>query len=412
MNEFGTSDLEAQLRMLMNIAAGEPPRRVTAEAIRRGVIRRRVISGMAAAVAMVLIGGIGVAFAAGRLGQGPAATKGPLPAGVPRFYVVRAFFFAGGGTTVRATATGAVTAKVHCPWRQAGVQPTSLAPANHRVFFLVCTRFVRKGARDIVTGSRIFRLQLTQSGRIGSRAPVRGGILNGLSAGDIAATPDGSELAVPVRPGLLSLGQPVAPEIFVINPRTGRHAVWHGVGPVPGKIFYPVGSVSLTANGQVLAYLSQPRCIHAKNGPKCRVGGGEEIRAVSHAADGGNLSDSRLLLRQSRIMRLSTGFINDVVISPDGSTLTLAIVGNVSGLPRPSSVSIAQVPVTGSRRLHYVFRMRTGNGFSYQFVAADPSVRHFLFDAGPTSGAVFGWVNHGRLVRLKPVGDSLFFGAW
>src|SRR5258708_38646398 len=56
--------------------------------------------------------------------------------------------------------------------------------------------------------------------------------------------------------------------------------------------------------------------------------------------------------------------------------------------------------------------MHTGNGFSYRCFSSDPSGRHFILDAGPTSGAVNGWIDHGRLVRLKPAGDNVTFEVW
>src|SRR5216684_2540918 len=103
-----TSELERQLRKLMNIATGQPPSQVTVEAVRRGVVRRRVTASIAAAVAFVLAGGLGVALAAQRSGPGPSGATGGLPVGVPRFYVVQASSGNGTGTatTVRATGTG------------------------------------------------------------------------------------------------------------------------------------------------------------------------------------------------------------------------------------------------------------------------------------------------------------------
>jgi hypothetical protein len=94
------------------------------------------------------------------------------------------------------------------------------------------------------------------------------------------------------------------------------------------------------------------------------------------------------------------------------TTPSLAIVGNVSGRVRPNSVSIRQVSSGPNKQLRIVYRMVTGNGFSYGTFGADPSVRHFLFDAGPSSGSINGWVDHGRLIRLKPPGDSVIFEAW
>lgn len=53
-----------------------------------------------------------------------------------------------------------------------------------------------------------------------------------------------------------------------------------------------------------------------------------------------------------------------------------------------------------------------GDGFSYQFVSADPSGRHVLFDAGTTRTGVNGWIDRGKLIRLRPAGNNVFSGAW
>src|SRR5215472_2915850 len=123
MSETPMSDMESQLRLLMNIAAGEPPRRIRGQAVRREAVRRRMAAIMAAAAAaVVLAGGVAVAAVAqpGGPGQPPSGhTRPPVPrisASMPRYYVVGRIAPRGNETEVRATATGAVRAKVQCPW--------------------------------------------------------------------------------------------------------------------------------------------------------------------------------------------------------------------------------------------------------------------------------------------------------
>src|SRR5215469_476785 len=126
-----TGELEAKLRMLMDIAAGEPRRQVTVDAVRRGVVRRRRAASAAAAAVLVLASGVGVAVAAQRaeLGHRPGgpvtghsrSITVPGRSGEPRYYVVRSVIPNSGGTanredtTVRATATGAMRARIRCP---------------------------------------------------------------------------------------------------------------------------------------------------------------------------------------------------------------------------------------------------------------------------------------------------------
>jgi len=406
MSEIPTTEMERQMRILMNIAVGEPPRRVSAEAVRRRAIRRRAAA--YAAVAVVLFGGgVGGAFAAQRTGLGPKRGNSPVAVGQPRYYVARSLTKTGAETAVRATATGAVTGKVRCPAFAASVTQGPVAPAAHETFFLVCEKVTAQGLPTVVSESRIYRFAITRSGGVGGYALVRGGTLTGLRASDLAVTPDGSELAVTVTQGTADPSAAQPPEVIVIDSRAGTHAVWHGAAPVPGKIFYPVYDLSLTADSKELAFLSQPRCVKGKNAPKCHVNGGEEVRAVSDPASGGQLSGARLLVRQSELMRLSVGFINDAVISPDGRTVILAEVAWPLDY-----ISIARASTATGKQVGVLFRTRTGNGFSYQFFSSDPSRRFFLLDAGPSSRLINGWIYRGRLTRLRPAGANVIFEAW
>jgi hypothetical protein len=72
--------MDRQLHELLDAAAGEPPRRVSVEAVRRRVIRRRVVEVAAAAVTVAAIAVI-VPVGIGALGLGPGpATTGPAAA--------------------------------------------------------------------------------------------------------------------------------------------------------------------------------------------------------------------------------------------------------------------------------------------------------------------------------------------
>ena len=62
--------MDRHLRDLLEAAAGEPPHRVTAEAVRRKVIRRRVVEFAAGAVAVAAIAVI-IPLGIGALGRGP-----------------------------------------------------------------------------------------------------------------------------------------------------------------------------------------------------------------------------------------------------------------------------------------------------------------------------------------------------
>jgi hypothetical protein len=72
--------MDRQLRGLLEAAAGEPPHRVSAEAVRRRVIRRRVVEVTAGAVAVAAIAVI-VPVSVGALGRAPGPPNtGPAAA--------------------------------------------------------------------------------------------------------------------------------------------------------------------------------------------------------------------------------------------------------------------------------------------------------------------------------------------
>ncbi len=79
------NEIDRQLRDLLEAAVGEPPHRVTVEAVRRRVVRRRVIESIAGAAAVAIIAAA-VPVGIGALGRGPE----PSAAGsmVPTVYVL------------------------------------------------------------------------------------------------------------------------------------------------------------------------------------------------------------------------------------------------------------------------------------------------------------------------------------
>ena len=373
--------------------------------VHKPAARRRGMGWVAVAVAAVLLAGMAVFTRPARPPITPAA--GPLPAGVPRYYVQQSFGGAHGPVTVvRATATGAVRATVRSPWRQAFI--ADIAAASDQTFFMLCQKTTGKGAHAVVTGSRIYRFRVPGSGRIGGYSLVRGGMLTGLQDSGLAVAADGSAVAVTTAPAAAP-GAAGPAGIMVINTRTGARAVWHNPPAVPGQMTYRVGGLSLTADGHELAFLGIPRCI---KGPCRPTGNGEEVRAVSPAGRGGNLSSSRLLVRQSALVRLATGYIDGAVISPDGSSVAVVEM-NTPGASTDNIVSVVQVSATTGKQLSVRYQVDTGNGFSYQFFGSDPSGRYLLLDVGPPGGMANGWINDGRLVQLTPAnGTNVSYEAW
>jgi hypothetical protein len=414
-------DLEARLRGLMSTAVDMPFQPIDTDMVRHRVLRRRRAASVAAITAVALIGGVGVALAAQQNepphGSAPSSRSHSASdfrtTGMPHYYIVRTTTSKGQQTTVRATATGMATARVRCPAATGGAAPWPVAPAANQTFFLVCQSSARQGSPATSTKARIYRFQITTAGRVSSYVPVPGGALADLNVRAITATPDGSEIAMMVYPGSVHNFAPTIPvDVVVINTRTGARASWHAARPLPGRSVYWPEQISLTADGERLAFLTKPQCFRAKNGPRCAAIGGQQVRLIDHAAGGGQLNTARVLVRLDSVLNLSAATVMAAVISPDGSTLTLAVGGNLSGKQLPDSVSIVQVPATGHGMHRLVYRLAAGDGYGYSYFSADPSVRHFLLGAASQSQIVQGRIAHGRLIHLKPAAFTVDAAVW
>ena len=112
---------------------------MTVEAVRRRVVRRRRAEWVTGTAAVVLLTGLGIVVP-GQMFR-PAATVGgsSAPTGAPRYYVQTVAPKPGHQVTVvRATATGAKTATVRCPWPKSNVADGGLAPTAGQMSFLAC----------------------------------------------------------------------------------------------------------------------------------------------------------------------------------------------------------------------------------------------------------------------------------
>ena len=368
----------------------------------RKSLAARTVTIAIAAAALLAAGLGGVALArAGGAGRGAGAGDAAVAAdaavagdaarvGAPGYYIEQGI--PQRGTLVRATATGRVVARVVCP---GGATVGQYVPASHQTFFLPC--------QTSAGGMLIYRFRLTRSGQVVGYQLVHGGVLS--SATDrLAASADGSTLAV-----MVPSGGPGG-EVVVINTRTGAHAAWRDGSAGPGVMRLRIFQLALTGNGRELVVFGTPKCLKGSPGNVCRASG-EQARAVSPAGTGGSLSSSRLIMRQSAITSLREGYINYVTITPDGRSLLAAVV---SGGARANGgfVAVDQVSAVTGRQTRQLYRMNTGNGFSYQFVSADASGRYVLFDAGSARTSVNGWIDRGKLIRLRPAGNGVGYEAW
>ncbi len=391
------NEMEEQLSRLFHSAVGEPPRRVTIHAIRRQVRRRRIVAAATATAVVAMTGSVGVALAANSRGQRTTVVSNGVTHHPPKFYIEQDG--GQGRLQVRATATGAVTGQVRCPLSDS-FERSMAAQANNRTFVMTCVSTAGQGGLQ-PTGTRIYRFRLGNAGQVGGYSLVRGGTFNGQIAGGIATSADGSVIAV----WAASVKRGSKAVVVVINTGTGRHAVWTNPVAPDGKTF-GLGDLSLAHDGRELAVFGSARC--PKGDSACKFTG-QEMRAVSPAGKGGKLSDGRVVFTQRQIGRLAATFINDAYLAADGLTVTLSLLGDG---PQSDSVSAVQVSAATGKPLRVLFRLGTGNGFEYKFVTTDNSGKYILFDAGRTSGTVFGWVRNGKLVKLKQAGPGVDSGTW
>ncbi len=403
------SDQISRLRELLSSAAGDPPGEVTAEAVRRRVARRRVREYLAAGITAVLLAGLGVAVSAASRGAQAPLSGGRLPAGVPRYYVQQGVSQAPPAVTVvRSTVTGTVKATVRCPWGQPGPGGAAPVAAEHETFFMACQKTIRHGT--VVSASRVYRFRLTGSGRIGGYDLVPGGSFDGLDVTGLAASATGAEIAAAIVPGGAA-GASVAADVAVINTRSGARAMWTASKPVREKVTFPVGDMSLTADGRELVFLASPRCPLGKCRP---TGQGEEVRAVSPAARGGRLDSSRVLVRQVTLGSLASSYLDGALITPDGANVDVLDMVSKPRPPFGTTVSVIQVSAATGRPVRVLYRVGTGDGFTFRFFGADPSRRYLLLNVGPASGSLAnGWIDDGRLVPLTPAdGSNVFYESW
>lgn len=338
-------------------------------------------------------------FGSASTASAASATGHGLTAGPPKFYVETGVTSNGARKSqnvVRATATGAITGNVRCPSPKSVEE--EVAAAGNQTFFIACG-ILSARPHPSITQTRIFRFRVTAAGQATGYSLVPGGVFKG-ELGNLAASANGAFIAVTV-----SLNSPG--EAVVVRTKNGARAIWRG-GVMPGGEIFTGGQVSLTADGKELAVYGRGHCPKGAAPGTCKSPG-QEMRVVSPASAGGKLASGRMVFKQSQLISTREGFINDAFINSGGTTLTAGIV---FGDPSKSFVEALSVSVATGKPLKVEFRLHTGNGFSYRFVGADPSGQWVLFDAGPTTHTINGWVDHGKLKPLKPLGDNTFDEVW
>jgi hypothetical protein len=348
---------------------------------------------LAAAAAVVLVAGIAV-VASRNFGTGSTATaaRGPQQTSTtapPRYY---ADVENEGEVVFRATATGRVTATdTGCAGRASAV-----AAASDAVFYSACT-------------SGVYTFDLTKSGTISHVTRLPGGGL-AIAPGVLAVSPDGGELAVAGAAPQPS-GQASAPEIIVINTRTGARSIWrNGLNRAGNQL--SIASLSWTSDGRTLVFLASWCSTPAEALDSCtgtRSGPGRydaQVRALHPAgSSGGRLDSGPVLLTQSGRFP----YLAQALISGDGSELIAAVMSGPQD-PNdmlPSDLSVVTVSVDTGRQTGVLFRKKVGEAVT---MTADESGQYLLIAAG--GGGSHGWLHDGVFHPVPPYNGDGQQMAW
>jgi hypothetical protein len=371
------NEMEMQLSRLFNAAAGEPPNQVTAQAARRQARKRRVIACVSVTAALAIAGSIGLAVSANAIAPHHVSSGHPQVT-MPKYYFEMNPTNPITGTSenvVRSVATGAITGRVHCPGR--GLRTLGATADSRHTFFLACLANTKTANSD---DTRIYRFQVSASGRVSGFRVLPGGNLPKFRGLDMAVTADGS---------LLAITEDFQPEVIVINTKTGAHAVWHSDAMPGGAILYPE-SLSFARGDRELAIFGSDYC---HSGSVCQPV--QEMRVVSPAAKGGKVSSGRQVLIQSQLVPPKRGEITDAFLGPDGKTV-MATVDTFPG------VRVLRFSLATGKVLQTLFNPPSFKQALITYV--DQSGRFVLLKAlkKHDQRPVFGWVDHGKLRPLMP----------
>lgn len=352
-----------------------------------GRIGRRAVTGIAALLAALTAGGAGAVASAA-----PASPTGSKPA----FYLeVR-----DGKALVRSTATGALTSKVRCPERGETMQ-FDIAAAHHETFFLDCQRFVKRGG-VLVIQTNIHRLELTRNGHVRMLSLVHDGSLTRFSANLIAASSDGTELAVQGQRD--PFGASPA-EVYVINTAKRTRALWTEGSWRPSTVV--IGSVSFTGDGRELTFLAHHFCPATST---CQHY--SDVRVIHPSAHGGQLSKAAVLLSLSTVAPDASSEVDDAIINADGSALTLVIDRLPGSASASGKITVIKVAVTSGRQIAVLYRPHDVDLGPFQrFASVDPSVRQLLIGY-QANGTISGWLTGGKIIPLRGQSKNATYLAW
>jgi hypothetical protein len=314
----------------------------------------------AASVALIVVLVSAIHLFAGP--PGGAARSG----GLPRYYATEESF----QILIHSTATGAVVARVPSP------RDAPAANFHGHVYMAAVSVVAVAGDREFIaayTGTpphsralqtRLYEFHLTSAGHVAGLSLVEGGALVGMEASAaIAASPDGSQVALVIYHPTRETPQSQPAAVVVINTRTGARSVWAG-GLHRRGLTFSIPSLSWGPGSRSLVFLAQ-WCKVPLGGGFCAPGPhAAQVRtlrltgAASPGAPGGGpsglLSDGRVLLSESaRYPSIVQALLSPATppsASPDPAAPPIAVTLVVLGGPYPDR----RYPIPQDLRVVYV----------------------------------------------------------
>jgi hypothetical protein len=106
----------------------------------------------------------------------------------------------------------------------------------------------------------------------------------------------------------------------------------------PGTTQFGIGDLSWTRAGRKLVFQAT---VCKPGGTQCATDG--QWRVIRHAATGGELDNSKLLLLKSALTGHAQGYINDSAITPDGSALIVVALHSPPAAGIPGNIDVVKV---------------------------------------------------------------------
>jgi hypothetical protein len=226
----------------------------------------------------------------------------------------------------------------------------------------------------VATERKVYRLRITANGKVGSVAPVPVKFPSGTSPDALAASRDGTRLAMAFQhPIAGSAPDDTTSTIELVDLTAKTTATWRSSGPGTSL------SLSFDPAGRTLAFGWQAMQ---------RSGLTSQIRLLDLTSASRDLLAGRVVADRTR----TTTPMGPVAFSPDGRHVAAATM-----TPGRSEAQIVDYPLTPGPRPRVLVNGAPGGASEYFFLGFDPTGTNLLFSGGgyPTSRLA-----NGKVIRL------------